>query len=212
MGKVMKRNLILLGPPGSGKGTQAAMLAANLDLLHLSTGEILRSEVAKGSELGKKAAAFMDKGDLVPDEVIFDIVEHVLGTNQRAGAVLDGFPRTKRQAEMLDERGIRIEKVLYIGVPTEEIVRRLSQRRYCGTCSTIVSSPEEYCPVCSSPTTVRADDKPEVIRQRLQVYHELTEPLIKYYEAEGCLVGIDGVGSVAEINQRIMAALGEKDN
>jgi adenylate kinase len=207
---VMGRNIILLGPPGSGKGTQAAMLAAGMNLLHLSTGEILRGEIAKGSVLGKKAEVFMDKGDLVPDEVVFDIVVEVLGTNTRAGAILDGFPRTKRQAEMLDEHGIKVEKVLYIAVPNPEIVKRLSKRHYCEKCNTVVPYDDEFCLVCHSPMTVRSDDKPEVIKERLRIYHELTEPLIKFYEVKGCLVRIDGVGSVAEVNRRIMAAFGSK--
>lgn len=208
----MGRNFILLGPPGSGKGTQAAMLAGSLNLLHISTGEILRGEIAKDSELGKQAAVYMDKGNLVPDELVFDIVEEVLGTNKKAGAVLDGFPRTKRQAEMLCEHDIDIEKIFYISVPTEDIVRRLSKRHYCEKCNKVVTYDDEFCLVCSSPMTVRADDKPDVIRQRLRVYHELTEPLVKYYEAKGSLVRINGVGTVAEIHSRMMAALNKKDN
>jgi len=188
------------------------MLVGSLSLLHISTGEILRGEIEKGTELGLKAAVYMDKGDLVPDEVVFKIVAHVLGTNRKAGAVLDGFPRTKRQAEMLCVHEIDIEKVFYISVPTEEIVRRLSKRHYCETCNKVVPYDDEFCLVCSSPMTVRADDKPDVIRKRLHVYHDLTEPLIKFYTEQGCLIKINGVGSVAEIHHHMMAALGEKDN
>jgi adenylate kinase len=207
----MGRNFILLGPPGSGKGTQAAMLAGSLNLLHISTGEILRGEIAKGSKLGREAAVYMDKGNLVPDDVVFEIVEKVLGTNHKAGAVLDGFPRTKRQAEMIDEHEIAIEKVIYISVPDEEIVRRLSKRHYCEKCNKVVTYDDEFCLVCSSPMTVRADDKPDVIRKRLQVYHELTEPLITFYKEQGCLAKVNGVGTVAEINRRMMAVLGTSD-
>jgi adenylate kinase len=203
----MGRNFILLGPPGSGKGTQATLLAGSLSMAHISTGDILRGEIAKGTELGKQAAVYMDKGDLVPDELVFDIVERVLGTNKKAGAVLDGFPRTKRQAEMLCEHEIEVEKVFYVSVPTEEIVRRLSKRHYCETCNKVVPYDDEFCLVCSSPMTVRADDKPDVIRNRLRVYQELTQPLVKYYETRGCLVRIDGVGSVAEIHHRMMSVL-----
>ncbi len=181
------------------------MLAGNLSLMHISTGAILRGEIAKEANWGMQAAVYMDKGNLVPDEVVFDIVEEVLGTNKKAGAVLDGFPRTKRQAEMLCEHEIAIEKVIYISVPDEEIVRRLSKRHYCEKCNTVVPYDDEFCLVCDSPMTVRADDKPDVIRQRLRVYHELTEPLVKYYEAKDCLARINGVGSVAEIHRRMMA-------
>jgi adenylate kinase len=188
--------VVFLGPPGAGKGTQAARIAAKYGLPHISTGDMLRAAVVEGSELGERVDAIMASGALVPDEVMLDVVEERLGKPDcRGGVVLDGYPRTRGQAETLDPLTARlglgaVSLVLLLSVPEEELVRRISGRR------------EET-------TGERSDDRAEVVRERLQVYRRDTAPLIDYYRAHGVLEEIDGVGSVDEVFERLDAAMRE---
>jgi len=196
-------NLVLLGPPGSGKGTQGERLNADLNLPYYATGDILRGAVRDETELGKSAKEYMDAGDLVPDELIVGIIaERIDSEEARQGFILDGFPRTTPQAEALDaklgELGREVTSVLLIDVSDDEVVRRLGGRRTCeaeGHVYHVEFNPpkvEGVCDVDGSPLIVRDDDKPEVIRKRLATYHEKTEPLVAYYEVKGVLARVDG--------------------
>jgi adenylate kinase len=211
-------NLVLLGAPGSGKGTQGERLQADFRLPYYATGDILRAEVRDGTELGREAKEYMDRGDLVPDEVIIGMIaERVESPEAADGFILDGFPRTTAQAEALDEEvrrmGKRLTAAILIEVPDEEVVRRLSGRRTCekdGHVFHVEFDPptkEGVCDVCGSRLVVRDDDKPEVVRHRLEEYHEKTEPLIAYYEREGILRRVDGEQPPEEVADRIRALL-----
>jgi adenylate kinase len=215
-------NLVLLGPPGSGKGTQGERLNADLHLPYYATGDILRGAVRDETELGKSAKAFMDAGDLVPDELIVGIIaERIDSEEARQGFILDGFPRTTPQAEALDaklgELGRRVSSVLLIDVSDDEVVRRLGGRRTCeaeGHVYHVEFNPpkvEGVCDIDGSPLIVRDDDKPDVIRKRLATYHEKTEPLVAYYDAKGVLQRVDGArepGEVTDELRGILAAVG----
>ncbi len=212
-------NLILLGPPGAGKGTQAERLREDFGLPHISTGDMLRAQVTAGSELGVEAKRYMDAGELVPDEVIIGmIVQRVSDPDAGDGFLLDGFPRNETQADALakalDGLDRRLTAVLAIEVPDEELIRRLSGRRVC------VKNPshiyhleldppkhEGICDQDGSRLIQREDDREETIRRRLQVYHRQTEPLIGYYERTGQLRGFDGRRSPDEVHDRIRATL-----
>ncbi|HEY8000865.1 MAG: adenylate kinase [Vicinamibacteria bacterium] len=195
-------NLILLGPPGSGKGTQGERLQEDFDLPYYATGDILRAAVREGTEIGKQAKDFMDRGDLVPDEVIIGVIaERIDGKEAEDGFILDGFPRTEPQAEALDEKLAELHRevsaAVLIEVHTDEVVRRLGGRRTCpnGHIFHVEFDPpasEGVCDVCGEPLAVRDDDKPEVIRNRLDTYNSKTAPLIGYYEARGVLKRVDG--------------------
>ncbi len=210
-------NLILLGPPGSGKGTQGERLQADLELPYYATGNILRAAVREQTELGKQAKEYMDRGDLVPDEVIIGVIAERLGTHEAEdGFILDGFPRTVGQAEALAERmralGRRITAALLIDVSDEEVIRRLGGRRTCpnGHVFHIEFDPPEkegVCDVCGEQLIVRDDDKPEVIRHRLEQYREKTEPLVGYYDERGLLERVDGTGSPDDVYESIRALL-----
>jgi adenylate kinase len=211
-------NLVLLGAPGSGKGTQGERLQADFRLPYYATGDILRAEVRDGTGLGREAKEYMDRGDLVPDEVIIGMIaERVESPEAADGFILDGFPRTTAQAEALDEEvrrmGKRLTAAILIEVPDEEVVRRLSGRRTCekdGHVFHVEFDPpkkEGVCDVCGSRLVVRDDDKPEVVRHRLEEYHEKTEPLIAYYEREGILRRVDGEQPPEEVADRIRALL-----
>jgi adenylate kinase len=215
---VSELNLILLGPPGSGKGTQGERLQADFRLPYYATGDILRAAVREGTELGQQAKEYMDRGDLVPDEVIIAVIsERVESTEAADGFILDGFPRTTAQAQALDgamERlGRRLTAVLLIEVSDEEVVRRLSGRRTCvkeGHVFHVEFDPPRrggVCDVCGSRLVIRDDDKPEVVRHRLQEYQEKTEPLISYYEGTGILRRVDGEMAPDEVGDRIRALL-----
>ncbi|HEY0280766.1 MAG TPA: adenylate kinase [Solirubrobacterales bacterium] len=215
-------NLVLLGPPGSGKGTQGERLNADLHLPYYATGDILRGAVRDETELGKSAKAFMDAGDLVPDELIVGIIaERIDSAEAREGFILDGFPRTTPQAEALDaklgELGREVSSVLLIDVSDDEVVRRLGGRRTCeaeGHVYHVEFNPpkvEGVCDIDGSPLVVRDDDKPDVIRKRLATYHEKTEPLVTYYDAKGVLERVDGAREPAEVTsdlRGILAAVG----
>ena len=211
-------NLILLGPPGAGKGTQAQRLEEDFELPYYSTGNILRDAVEQGTELGKKAKEYMDAGELVPDELICAVIAERLDLAEAAdGFLLDGFPRTIGQAEMLeralDERGRSLTAVLLIDAPDEEVVRRLSGRRQCvknGHVYHLEFDPPKNEGVCDqdgSRLIQRDDDKPDTVQKRLAVYHEQTEPLIQWYEERGVLRRFEGTRTPDEVNSHIRATL-----
>jgi adenylate kinase len=218
---VSELNLVLLGPPGSGKGTQGERLQEDLELPYYATGDILRAAVREGTELGRVAKGYMDRGDLVPDEVIVGMIgQRIDSAAAEDGFILDGFPRTAPQAEALaaklDELGRGLTAVLLIDVDDEEVVRRLGGRRTCvenGHVFHVEFNPpqeEGVCDIDGSELVVRDDDKPEVIRHRLQQYHEKTAPLIEHYDARSLLRRIDGASSpesVAEEIRRTLATL-----
>jgi adenylate kinase len=215
---VPELNLILLGPPGSGKGTQGERLQADFRLPYYATGDILRAAVRDGTDLGREAKEYMDRGDLVPDEVIVGVIaERVADEEAADGFILDGFPRTIAQAEALDakmeELGRELTAAVLIDVPDEEVVRRLGGRRTCvknGHVFHVEFDPpknEGVCDVCGARLEIRDDDKPEVIRHRLEQYHSKTEPLIAYYEDKGLLRRGDGSLPPDEVGDRIRAML-----
>jgi adenylate kinase len=211
-------NLILLGPPGSGKGTQGEALQEDLRLPYYATGDILRAAVKEGTEIGSKAKEYMDRGDLVPDEVIIGVIaERIQGDEARDGFILDGFPRTVPQAEALEEEmkrlGREITAAVLIDVPDEEVVRRLGGRRTCeenGHVFHVEFNPpqkEGVCDADGSELVVRDDDKPEVIKNRLHTYHEKTEPLVEHYEQEGILQHVNGEATPDEVSEKIRGLL-----
>jgi adenylate kinase len=212
-------NLVLLGPPGSGKGTQGERLQEDFRLPYYATGNILRAAVSEETELGKSAKEYMDRGDLVPDEVIIGVItERLDGSEAADGFILDGFPRTMPQAEALDAEleklGRALTLALLIDVDDEEVVRRLGGRRTCAKNGSHIYHVEfdppkdsDVCDVDGSRLVVRDDDKPEVIRHRLEQYREKTEPLIGYYEQKGLLRRIDGSPPPDEVGDRIRALI-----
>jgi adenylate kinase len=211
-------NLVLLGPPGSGKGTQGERLNEDLRLPYYATGDILRGAVRDETELGKSAKAYMDAGDLVPDEVIVGVIaERIDSEEARDGFILDGFPRTTPQAEALDaklsELGRSVNAVLLIDTSDDEVVRRLGGRRTCEANGHVYhvdfNPPKEegVCDIDGSPLIVRDDDKPEVIRKRLATYHEKTEPLVTYYDDRGVLRRIDGERDPDEVTEELRRTL-----
>jgi adenylate kinase len=210
-------NLILLGPPGAGKGTQADLLRQDFDVAYIPTGDLLRKAVADGTPLGMQAKSHMDAGELVPDDVIIGVIlAEVDGDEARDGFLLDGFPRTVGQAEALDAElgamGRKLTAVLLIDVPDDEIVRRLSGRRISesGRVYHVEFDPpkvEGIDDVDGTPLVQREDDRPETIRKRLQVFHEQTAPLIDFYEQRGLLRRFDGMRSPTEVHDHIRAAV-----
>ena len=211
--------LVLFGPPGAGKGTQAKKLKARFGIPQISTGDILREARRKGTELGRKAAEYMDRGELVPDEIILGLVrERLSQMDCRDGFVLDGFPRTIPQAEglerILEEMGKPLDKVVSLAVPDEVIVERLSARRICERCGqeynlkTRPPNKDQVCDLCGGKLIQRPDDVPDTIRERLRVYREKTEPLRNFYLKRGLWVEVDGVGDVEEVFERIGRVLG----
>ena len=199
--------IIMLGAPGAGKGTQAERISSKYQIPHISTGDILRSNIKNKTELGMKAKSYMDAGGLVPDELVIRlVVDRLAQADALNGYVFDGFPRTINQAEALDvalkDKGDKIDVVIDIDAPDEAIIRRLSGRRVCGDCSAtyhVVNIPakvEDICDDCDGELVIRADDEPETIKNRLEVYHKQTQPLVDYYKNAGLLKTIDGTKDI----------------
>lgn len=210
--------IVFLGAPGAGKGTQAAAVARQLNLAHIATGDLFRQAIEAGSELGKKAKSYMEKGALVPDEVTIKMVlQRISAPDCAVGVIFDGFPRNLEQAKALDralaERSEGIDQVIYIRVSEEELLKRLSGRRICRNCQTpyhAVDSPPKVwgkCDKCGGELYQRPDDTPGTIRERLKVYFSQTAPLIEYYSRAGKLKEVDGEGSPGKVAERIIAAI-----
>lgn len=211
-------NLVLFGPPGAGKGTQAEKISQSYGIPHIATGDILRRAVARETPLGKEAKSYMDRGELVPDEVVIGIVgERLAEPDCEKGFVLDGFPRTIEQAEalwqILDGMGKKIDLVLNVTAGDEELIKRLSRRRVCERCEAVYHLDFEpprqadICDKCAGRLYQRADDKEETIKRRLEVYSEQSEPLIDYYQKKGLLVSIMGKGSISEVFDEVKERL-----
>ena len=207
--------LILLGPPGAGKGTQAEMLVKKLKVPQISTGDILRNAAKNGTPVGLEAKSYMDSGNLVPDGVIINVVkERLSGQDCQAGYIFDGMPRTLAQAKALDEQGVEIDIVLSIEISDDEIIKRLSGRRVCPDCAmtyhvaTKPSKKDGVCDACSAELIIRKDDDPDTIRNRLRTYHRETEPLKAYYMSQGKLKVVNGAASVADTIAETLRVLG----
>lgn len=210
--------VVLVGPPGAGKGTQAQFVASHLSIPKISTGDIFRANVSQGTPLGQEAKKYMDAGDLVPDEVTIGMVRDRLAEDDAAaGFLLDGFPRTVRQAQVLDdllaELDAKLDVVLELVVDDEEVVRRLSGRRTCRRCAHVwhvdfdPPSKDSVCDHCGGDLFQRDDDREETIRHRLEVYADQTAPLIGYYADMGLLVGLDATGPVDDVTERAISSL-----
>ena len=207
-------NIILLGAPGAGKGTQAEVICKELNIPTISTGNMLRAAVKAGTEYGLKAKAAMDAGALVSDDIVIGILkDRIAEPDAQNGYILDGFPRTVPQAEALDNMGVQIDKVVEIFVPDEMIKRRVTGRRVCLDCGATyhidykAPKVEDVCDVCGKPLVIRKDDQPETVVSRLETYHKTTAPLKDYYEKQGKLVSIDGTKDVATTSQLVLDAL-----
>ena len=207
-------NLIMLGAPGAGKGTQAEKISEKFGIPTISTGEILRNAISTGTELGKTAKSYMDAGQLVPDDVVIGIIRDFLNQDQcKNGFILDGFPRSIPQAEALDQMDVKIDAVVSIEVPDEKIVERMSGRRVCPACGASFhikykpSEKEGICTKCGAELIIRKDDNPDTVLARLHTYHKQTEPLKGYYAAKGILIEIEGQEEVADTTALTFAAL-----
>lgn len=212
--------IILFGPPGVGKGTQARLLSTTHGIPHISTGDLLRTAVAEGTELGRRAKSIMDAGQLVPDDVMIGIVRDVLASPRAAhGFILDGFPRTIQQAHALTEllHAMKLDDTVVVNleVDEEEIVRRLRSRLTCDRTGKVYTSgtegltPGGPCPDCGGTLVQREDDREETVRKRLGVYHRTTEPVIEYFRANGRVVTIDGTAPIESVNRAITSLLGD---
>lgn len=213
--------LILFGPPGVGKGTQAQILSQKLNIPHISTGDMLREAVKNQTELGLKAKSYMDRGELVPDDVMIGIIKEVLSSEKcKNGFILDGFPRTLPQAKALDEifeeLKIKLDYVISLEVNDEEIIKRLTNRRVCRNCGAVYNLlidkiPEDNkCPRCGGELYQRSDDNPDIIKNRLKVYRESTQIVLDYYAKKGILKSINGIGEINTIAQKIFESIGIK--
>lgn len=207
--------VVFLGAPGAGKGTQAGLAAERLGLVHMATGDVLREAVRQQSELGKQAKGYMERGELVPDSVVLDlVVDRLSQPDAAAGAVLDGFPRNIVQAEALDralaQRGARVDAAVYLRVPEAALIKRLAGRWECGVCRTPYheetkpSKTPGVCDLCGGVLIQRADDRPETVRKRLQVYFEQTAPLLEYYRQRGVLAEVDGDRPIPEVTRQVL--------
>ncbi|MDT0456188.1 adenylate kinase [Streptomyces sp. DSM 41527] len=215
--------IVLVGPPGAGKGTQAAYLAKNLEIPHISTGDLFRANISQGTPLGREAKSYMDAGNLVPDSVTIAMAEDRMEQPDAAGGfLLDGFPRNLGQAKALDEylkdKNLTLDAVLDLEVPEDEVVKRIAGRRICRNDSSHVfhaeyNKPEAegVCDVCGGELYQRDDDREETVRKRLEVYHTETEPIIDYYKDQDLVVTIPAMGKVDEVTRRSMAALPSRD-
>lgn len=212
--------IIMLGAPGAGKGTQADKICAKYNIPHISTGDIFRANIKNNTELDQKAKSYMDKGELVPDELVVDlVVDRIKADDCTNGYVLDGFPRTIPQAEALDAAlaaiNDKVDYAINVEVPDENIINRMSGRRACVACGAtyhIVHIPtkvEGVCDKCGAELILRDDDKPETVKNRLNVYHEQTQPLIDYYTAKNVLHEVDGTKAMEDVFSSIVSILGE---
>lgn len=208
--------LILLGAPGAGKGTQAEIISEKYNIPTISTGNIIRAALKNGTEMGLKAKSYIDAGELVPDEVVIGIIRERLAEKDcEGGFILDGFPRTIPQAKALDDMGIPVDAALSIEVADEAIVKRMSGRRVCEKCGasyhTEYKKPakEGVCNVCGGNLVIRKDDEPETVLNRLNVYHEQTEPLKDYYKAAGKLITVEGQEELSDTTALVLSALSE---
>ena len=206
-------NLVLLGAPGAGKGTQAQRLVAEFGVAHISTGDLLRAAVAAQSELGVAAKKYMDAGELVPDQLVIDLVkERLAADDAQKGFILDGFPRNTMQAVTLDSElsamGRELDCALLVDVPAEVIIGRLSSRRTCRACGYTGTASDETCPSCTGEMYQRDDDKPETIKNRLDVYEKNTAPLVEYYRGQGILKIVDGDRAADEVYAETKEVLG----
>ncbi|MEV0240602.1 adenylate kinase [Streptomyces sp. NPDC050674] len=211
--------IVLVGPPGAGKGTQAAFLAKNLSIPHISTGDLFRANISQGTELGLRAKSYMDAGQLVPDEVTIGMArDRMQQPDASGGFLLDGFPRNVAQAEALDEMlregDMKIDAVLDLEVPEEEVIKRIAGRRICRNDSAHVfhatynpPAAEGVCDACGGELYQRDDDHEDTVRRRLEVYHTQTEPIIDYYKAQGLVTTVSAMGKVADVTKRAMSAL-----
>lgn len=214
--------IIILGPPGAGKGTQAANIAGELKLAHIASGDLFRQAVEQGDELGNRVKDYMNKGVLVPDEITINmIMDRVSAPDCRYGAILDGFPRNLKQAKALDEalkkQNKAVDRVLYIEVPEEELIRRLGGRWVCRSCQTPYHSPgsppegRDRCKLCGGQLYQRPDDKAATVKKRLKVYFSETAPLFEYYRRQGKLLAVNGEGGVDVVTARILSALHKRE-
>jgi adenylate kinase len=211
--------IVLLGPPGSGKGTQGDHLVDRCEIPRYATGDMLREAVRRDTPLGREAKRYMDDGELVPDQVVLGLVREVLASpTAESGFILDGFPRTLAQARgleaILDERGMSLDAVIYLDVPEDELVRRLSGRRVCTACGAVYNvytdapSVAGQCDRCGKRLEIREDDKEETVRNRLRVYRESTEPVLEWYRGRSTsMLELKATGSVAEVRDRLLSAL-----
>ncbi len=202
-------NIILLGAPGAGKGTQAQNICSHYNIPHIATGDIIRKALKNGTELGIKSKPYLDKGQLIPDELVMGIVKERLEEKDcDKGFVFDGFPRTLAQAEVLGRTDINIDKVINLKVKDEDIIKRMSGRRVCEACGTVFheknNPPKQNgkCDICGGTLFQREDDTPETVKKRLTVYHRQTEPLIAYYEKQGKLFSVEGNMNIDEITKK----------
>lgn len=213
-----RKDLILMGPPGGGKGTQSQRLVTDLGIPQISTGDMLRAAVREGTSLGRQAKGYMDKGELVPDEVIIGLVkERLRNGDAQKGFILDGFPRTVAQAEALDKMleaaGREIARVVDLDVPDSEIMGRVTGRRVCRSCGATYHvrfdppKKEGVCDKCGGEVYQRDDDTEATVAKRLSVYHDQTRPLLEYYEKQGLLKHVNGVGELSEVSRRLKEAL-----
>jgi len=218
----MARYIILLGPPGAGKGTQAKTLAEKLNLVHISSGDLFRENIDQQTDLGKKAQNFIERGELVPDEITIAMIrERLAKADSKEGAILDGFPRTTNQAQALEillkEMGEKIQSVLFIKVPNEILIERLSGRRICeqnGHVYHIVFNPPKVpnkCDIDGSPLYQRSDDKRETVEQRIRVFEEQTAPLIDYYRESGLLLEVEGSGAIEDTANSLLEVIEKND-
>ena len=207
-------NIIMLGAPGAGKGTQAAVLCEHFGIPTISTGNMIREALKNGTEMGLKAKSYMDDGKLVPDEVVIGIVKERLSEDDcKKGFILDGFPRTIPQAEALDNMGVDIKYVINIDVPDESIIKRMSGRRVCENCGrpyhieSLKPQKDGVCDDCGGTLVQRKDDHPDTVLARLDVYHKETEPLADYYRKQGKLVNVEGQNTVADTTAAVLKAI-----
>ncbi len=209
--------IILFGPPGVGKGTQAKILSNELKIVHIASGDILREAIARGTELGRKAKSFMDRGDLVPDDVVIGIIQDRLKeSDAKNGFILDGFPRTLPQAQALDrvfeKAGLKIDRVVSMEVDKNLLMGRLTSRRVCRNCGSIFNLlvdelADSKCPKCGGELYQRDDDKRETIERRFEVYIKQTKPVKEFYDKKKMLIEVDGIGEIGEVTERLRKAL-----